>query len=74
MITVGGYTGTTSAAGRVGVAQFLTNNFVLVAASGAPAAPLAPPSVRTSGALPLEHTSTLLLATKDRDWDLLSSA
>jgi hypothetical protein len=76
MISVGGYTGTTSNAGRIGVAQFLPDNRVTVNAPGGPGAPMAvfvPEGPTTASDQPPGPTA-LLLGGGNPDDDLLSSA
>ena len=73
-ISIGGYTGPTTAAGRIGLAQFLPDNRVTVNAAGSPGAPLGPVFSGSTAAptdAPAGPTSLLLDGQSD---DLLSSA
>jgi len=76
MISIGGYTGPTSSAGRIGVAQFLPSNRVTVSALGSPGAPLGlvtPESPAAPSDAPPGATALLLSDGQASD-DLLSSA
>ena len=76
LVRTGGYTGPTSSAGRIGVAQFLPSNRVTVSALGSPGAPLGlvtPESPAAPSDAPPGATALLLSDGQASD-DLLSSA